>query len=187
MQVFRIRLNSNKFQSFLPSDEKVWETDLLKLDCRPKLQSWVPPSVYIDHPDQSKGNFFHFCSAGFVVDQNAKDDLGKILEIAGELLPLPHQDALFHLVNVQQCVNCLDDEASTWVFGKTTSAKIRIAEYRFHANSLPASSLFKIPETARSEVLTVTGLSEPEEDFKTVVERKGLQGLIFEELWSNGQ
>jgi hypothetical protein len=184
MKVFRIRLNSNDFLSFLPADPTIWQTDLLKLDCKPKLPAWKPPAVYAVTPKLKQGNFFHLCSGAFVVDSSACEALRTILEMAGELLPLPHQDALFHLVNVLQCVNCLDEQNTEWVLGKTTNAKIRIKEYHFHANRFSESTLFKIPETALGEVLTLSGVKDPKDEFKSLVERQGLQGIIFEEVWS---
>ena len=185
MKVFRIRLNSNKYQSFLPVDDKVWQSELLTMDCQEKQQDWTAPSVYIDNPKLIKGNFFDFCSGAFVVDSIAHDVLQEVLEWAGEILPLPHKDELFHLVNVRECVNCLDELNTKWVIGKTTGAKIRIEQYEFLANRFSESTLFKIPETAKGEMLTVTGIKDPEDEFKTIVERAGLTGIIFEELWSD--
>jgi hypothetical protein len=187
MKVFRIRLNSNDFQSLLPVDSKVWETDVLKMDCKPKLPAWKPPAVYIGNPKLKQGSFLHLCSGAFVVDSSACEALRTILEMAGELLPLPHQGALFHLMNVLECVNCLDEQNTKWVLGKTTNARIRIKEYHFEASRFSESTLFKIPETAMGEVLTVSGLKDPEDEFKSVVEREGLKGIIFEEVWSDSR
>jgi hypothetical protein len=187
MKVFRIRLNSNDFQSFLPVDSKVWETDALKMDCKRMLAAWKPPAVYIYNPKLKQGSFLHLCSGAFVVDSFACEVLRTILEIAGEILPLPHQDSVFHLINVLECVNCLDQENTKWVFGKTTNAKIRIKEYHFHADRFSESTLFKIPETAMGEVLTVSGIKDPGDEFKSVVEREGLQGILFEEVWSDSR
>jgi hypothetical protein len=187
MKVFRIRLNSNIYQSFLPTETKVWETDLLKMDCQPKLPAWKPPEVYIQNPKRKPGSFFHLCSGAFVVDSPTCEKLRTMLEMAGELLPLPHQGALFHLVNVLECVNCLDEQNTKWAYGKRTNARIGIEQYQFHANRFSESTLFKIPETAMAEVLTVSGLKDPEDEFKSVVEREGLEGIIFEEVWSGSR
>ena len=67
MKVFKIRLNSNEYQSFLPLDSNVWKTDLLKMDCLPKLSVWKPPTVYITNPKLKKGSFFHLCSGAFLL------------------------------------------------------------------------------------------------------------------------
>ncbi len=185
MQVFRVRLNSNIFQSLLPDDPNVWETDLLKMDCEPKLSLWRPPAVHIVNPKRKRGSFFHLCSGAFAVDLSKNGDLLAVLEMAGELLPLPFRGELFHLINILECVNCLDEQKTEWVLGKTTKARIRISEYQFHASRFSESSLFKIPETALGEVLTVSGMKDPEDEFKSIVEREELEGILFEELWSD--
>ena len=185
MKVFRVAFESNDFQSFLPSDSTVWETDLLKMDCRKKLSEWVPPSIYILNPMLERGNVFHFCSGAFVVDSLALEAVRTPLEVAGELLPLPHKGELFHLVNVLECVNCLDEDKTKWAYGKRTNARIGIDEYFFYADRFSESTLFKIPETALGEVLTVSGIKDPEDEFKSLVESAGLKGILFEELWSS--
>lgn len=187
MKVFRIRLNSNDFQSFLPVNTNIWETDVLTMNCRSKLTDWNPPTVYVPNPQLKPGNFLELASGAFVVDSIASEALRTILEIAGELLPLPHDEDLFHLLNVLECVNCLDQQRTKWVLGKTTNARIRIAEYHFDANRFSESTVFKIPETASGEILTVSGLKDPADEFKSVVECEGLGGILFEEVWSDSR
>lgn len=187
IQIFRIRLNSNKFQRFLPTDESVWKTDTLKMDCRPKLAGWAAPEVYIHNPTLESGDFFHLCSGAFVVNDAAAEQLREILEIAGELLPINYEGHCFSLLNVMECVNCLDAEKTEWVTGKITGAKIRIVRYQFDKRRLTESSLFKIPETAVSEMLCIEGLKAPEDEFKTQVESSGFRGLIFERIWADNE
>jgi hypothetical protein len=183
MEIFRIQLNSNVFQRFLPVDPGLWKTDILKMDCQCKMSTWESPELYIYNPKLEPGNFYHLCSGAFVVDAEAMEKLRDILEMAGELLPLEHKGTPFYLVNILECVNCLDEKKTKWVIGKTTGAKIRIAKYHFERSRLSESTLFKIPETSLGEVLCVSGLKDPEDEFKAQVESLGLKGLIFEKLW----
>jgi hypothetical protein len=185
MEIFRIRLNSNKFQSFLPADQAVWQTEMFKMDCQPRLDAWKAPGVYISNPKHQAGNFSHLCSGGIVCDSVATGELRDVLEMAGELLPFTHQESPFFLLNVLACVNCLDDEKTKWVTGKTTGAKIRIQEYHFHRERLSESTLFKIPETASGEILCVEGLKDPGDEFKARVEAGNLTGIQFEKIWSD--
>jgi hypothetical protein len=185
MKVFRVRINTNEYQRFLPTDESIWESDWLKLNCKPKQATWRQPLVYVADPMKQPGNFIHLCAGGFVVDPIADGALREVLEMAGELLPLSHEGVLYQLVNVVECVNCLDAEKSKWILGKTTSARIRIKEYEFIENRFSESTLFKIPETAGGEVLTVAGMKDPQDEFKAIVEQKELKGILFDELWSN--
>jgi hypothetical protein len=38
--------------------------------------------------------------------------LEEFLEMAGELLPLPYRGEEYTIVNVTECINCLDHEAT---------------------------------------------------------------------------
>ena len=101
--------------------------------------------------------------------------------MAGELLPLPYQGQEYTLLNVTECINCLDEEHTEWVYHLGT--KIQIAKYVFHPDRFSESTIFKIPQTRRGEILTVEGLKDPEDEFKYVVEKEGLKGIEFEMLW----
>jgi hypothetical protein len=185
MQVFKLRLNSNDYQSFLPVDGRIWETDILKMDCKRKLPDWKSPEVYIRNPTRQRGNFLHLCSGAFVVDAVGMQKLRTICEEAGEVLPLAHGRDEYFLVNVLECANCLDNNNTKWVTGKSTGVRIRIENYHFDKSRFSESTLFKIPETAASEVLCVTGFKDPADEFKSQVEALGLKGLLFEQLWSD--
>ena len=123
MEVFRLRLDSNSFQSLLPADTTIWGGTALKMACKSKMPSWESPAVYVQNPQKVAGNFFHLCSGGLVVDAVALEKLQTILEMAGEILPLSCQDGPYYLLNVLECVNCLDDASSKWVLGKSTGAE----------------------------------------------------------------
>jgi hypothetical protein len=81
--------------------------------------------------------------------------------------------------------NCLDHDKTEWEYGETTGKPIRIVRYAFHEDRMPESSIFKIPETGRSEILCYEGARDPEDEFKPFVERNGITGLKFTELWSS--
>lgn len=184
MKVFRVSLGVNNFQGFLPTDSNIWKTDILNMNCKPKVKVWSALSVYISHPVLERGNFFSLCSGAFVTDIEATKKLRTHLEMGGELLPINHKGETFHLFNTLECVNCLNDEATSWVYGEKTRAKIRIAKYQFFPDRFSESTLFKIPETCLGEILTVSGIKDREDEFKWRVEDSGLTGIKFEELWS---
>jgi hypothetical protein len=115
------------------------------------------------------------------VDEVALRALRGLLERSGELLPLPHEDKLYHVVNVTECINVLDTRRTRWLYEK---GRPPIDQYIFHRKRLTQTPLFKIPETCRTEILTCEGIDDPEHEFKGRVEQLGLKGLIFEELWS---
>lgn len=185
MKVFRIVPDVNKFQSLLPKDEQIWATDRLTFDGTPKLPDWVPPPMYVLEPNLKRGNFISLCPGAFVVDDAAHEALRDLLEMSGELLPIGDTSSDQFVVNVTGCFNVLDDANTKWVYGASTGAKIRIERYAFHASRFTEVPLFKIPETCRGDILTVSGLKDPEDEFKHRVESAGLTGLLFEEIWSS--
>ena len=161
----------------------MWETDLLHLDCRPKLPNWKAPEICIFNPKRERGDFFHLCAGGPAVAEPAVERLRDSLEMAGELLPLTYNGSTFFLLNVLECANCLDAHRTEWVIGKKTGNRIRILKYHFDARRFTESTLFKIPETSSSDILCVEGMKDPSDEFKAQVETAGLKGLVFEELW----
>jgi hypothetical protein len=184
MKVHRVTLDVNNFQGFLPTDSKIWKTNILDLNCKPKGRSWNTLDVFIDNPVSERGNFFSLCAGAFVTDGEARKKLLSILEMGGELLPINHKGETLHLFNALECVNCLNDEATSWIYGEKTGAKIMISRYQFFPDRFSESTLFKIPETRLGEILTVSGIRDREDEFKGCVEDLGLKGIIFEELWS---
>ena len=185
MKVYRALLDVNNYQSFLfTNNDDLNNRNLRVFDAMPKSDTWVPPSVYIERPKLKKGNFFDFWStASLVVDETTSEKLEPLLELSGELLPLPHENAMYYVLNVTECINALDRQETKWQYEPDT---IPIEHYVFHPDRLfCGSSLFKIPETCNYEILTVEGIKDPDDEFKGRVERLKLKGLIFQELWSD--
>lgn len=86
-------------------------------------------------------------------------------------------------LNILQCPNCLDAKGSEWVYGKSTGKPIRITGYSFYRKRFSESTIFKIPEFVRGAVFAIEGIKDPEDEFKHIVEARGLSGLIFQKVW----
>lgn len=185
MKIYRVIEDVNSYQGFGIDDESVWQSNLLTFDCSPKVTTWMPPTVHIHSPKLKIGSFIYLCPGALVLNAEATDTLRDLLEMSGELLPLHFKNETYHVLNVIECANVLDDDATKWVYGASTGAKIGIQTYAFHANRLLESPLFKIPETCKAEILTVEGANDPEYEFKGRVERLGLKGLRFEQIWES--
>ncbi len=181
MRVYRIWNDSNHYQSFLPEQEEDWQK--LDMDCTPKAEIWVPPLVYVHMPKLKEGDFYNSGRGILIPSPRATAALRMHLEMAGELLPLPYKGQEFTVLNVTECINCLDQEKTEWIYGQTTGAKIGIKTYVFHRNRFSESRIFKIPETHKSEILVVEWVEGTEDEFKYTVESAGLKGLIFEKIW----
>ncbi len=183
MEVYKIKPDVNQFQSFLPVDDAIWKTDVLKFDGNSKLQTWQPPPVYVLYPKKALGNFFRISAGAFAFDSAADEMIRGVCEMAGELLPLPYKGETYFVLNVLECIDCLDGDSSKWTL-TAGGDRIGVAKYMFYKNRFSESSIFKIPETARGELLTVSGRDEDVE-FKSIVERAGLKGILFEKVWQS--
>ena len=176
MRVFSVRNDVNRYQYFLSKDEE--DALALSTACTPRAASWKPPPVYIYKPKHTRGDFYQFGVATLICSPRATDALHAHLAEAGELLPLPYEGQVFTVLNVLTCADCLDHERSIPRPGSYKS-------YVFRPDALAtlSSTLFKIPETCRGDLLLVEGLRAPEAEFRAVVEAAGLRGLVFEQLW----
>jgi hypothetical protein len=183
MKIHRVRADVNNYQYFMLEDPSIGLTDLMTFDGTPKVDNWVAPVVYVQKPKLKRGNFPDlWATATLVVDEAALEQLRDLLEMSCELLPLRHEGKLYHVLNVMECVNLIDDQKTQWLYEKGSGP---IKKYAFHAARLTESPLFKIPETCKSEILTCEGLKDADDEFKGRVERLRLRGLIFEEVWSD--
>jgi len=185
MRIYKLRLDSNNYQRFLPESEGIWKTKRLKMDCTRKLPEWMPPEIYIPNPTLKKGNFAHLCAGAFVTDPEATENLRDLFEMAGELLPLQYKGEQYTLLNVTECKDCLDHDGTDWIPGKTTGAKIDIKSYVFKPTRIPESTIFKIPERL-AHVFVAEGRFDPDDEFKFRVEKEKFSGLLFEEVWNDG-
>lgn len=183
MKIYRVVADVNEFQYLMLQDESLELSETTTFDGTPKAAKWSSPEVFIYKPNHKKGNFPDFwATSTLVVDETALEQLRDLLEMSGELLPLRYKSSLYHILNVTQCINALDEHKTEWFYEKESGP---IKKYVFHANRLAETPLFKIPQTCKSEILTVEGLKDPDDEFKGRIERLGLKGLNFVEVWND--
>lgn len=184
MNIYRLRIDVNRFQSFFLERDEVWSLEDLLFDGKHRLESWSDPGLYVMHPKLKKGNFFGFgdASGTFIVDAKASEKLADLLEMSGELLPFSYKGDVFHVVNVTEVIDVLDEDRMQWVYRKGSGP---VKGYAFHANRLTETPLFKIPQENSTDVFTVEGLKDADDEFKNRVEQSNLSGLIFEKVWSS--
>jgi hypothetical protein len=175
LKVFRLHNDVNRFQYFLPENED--DYDRLETDGSHKPKGWKAPPMYILKPRHIKGDFFNYTSEWLIMSARAREALGEFLEMSGQLFPLRYKGETFTMLNVTECIDCLDPKKTK--FYEDGAPK----KYAFDAKRFVTSPLFKIPETAGGEILLVEGLRDPDEEFRKVVETRQLQGLQFELLW----
>jgi len=179
MQVFRLKSDVNHYQYFLTEERTLGEQ--LLTDCSRREDTWVPPKVFIYMPLLRKGDLFNFSGGSLIFSPSATEKLRMHLEMAGELLPLPYQGETHTLLNVTECINCLDQEKTEWVTAPD-GTRLWPGRYVFHPGRLSESDIFKIPETYRAEVLVVD--RDDDEGFVAALKEHDIQGYILELLWS---
>jgi hypothetical protein len=187
MKVFEINPDF-AYQTFYTSDPDGPETmdEEYSLDGGSKLTTWRSLPIFEADPAQKPvGNFAHCWDGGFIVDTHASTVLKPVLEKCAELLPLKrYKGRAYYLLNVLNCPDCLDERRTKWRIGKKNKVRFAIDEYQFVPDKLTDSTLFRIPKHV--SLFTVVGRPRANIEFKTMVEREGLTGLKFEEIWSEG-
>ena len=133
--------------------------------------------MYCDGPLQKEPDFWSIgTGATIVAGDKALEAVQTMFEMAGELLPLPYAGKMLTVLNVTECINCLDHEKCEW---RTARNGIRLypTRYVFHSKRFNESSLFKVPEVRTSTIFCLEHEFDPQTEFKAAVEEAGLQGL----------
>ncbi|MDO3628861.1 hypothetical protein [Mucilaginibacter sp. BT774] len=182
-KIYRVTVDVSNYQWIMPN---IPEDDLLEFvifDCNKKDESWIKTNWYVYNLKEKKGNFFEINGGALAFDQQVYDsELFTLLEMAGEILPVNVGGERLYALNVLECINCLDQENSKFDY-YDDGTKGRILKYAFHRR-LTESSIFKIPETSRGEILTYSGVKDAEDEFYSLYKQLKFTGLKFEELYS---
>jgi hypothetical protein len=187
MKIYRVIHDVNTYQTFIPADESVYDTDTLRFEGKSKIESWKDLEVVTLNPLKPKSNFPYLAAGTIVCDQLALDKLYKYFVMAGEMLPIVNEGKIYYALNVLECTNMLNQEETEWEISPDNSAKLWINKFSFHPDRVLESTLFKIPETYRGDVLTYADAIDPEDEFYFEYQKSGLKGLLFERLWSDDE
>ena len=76
---------------------------------------------------------------------------------------------------------------SEWHYYEDGTRTNRIKKYSFYEDRRTESSLFKIPETCKVEVLTYSGVKDELEEFIGVYNESKFDGLIFEKIYESNK
>ena len=179
IKVYRVLPDVDKFQTVLVDD--IGSVMKYRFDGTPIGDAWEPPKAYVQSSTDERGDFWGCFSnpSIFAVTPATAQIVVTFLDQSCETLPLDADGQKLFVCNVTCVVNCLDRQKSRHKKG----IPHWIEQYVFHPNRFD-NSLFKIPETRMSEVLCVVGIVAQGDDFKGTVEKHGLKGLRFKEIWS---
>jgi len=92
------------------------------------------------------------------------------------LLPIYTEEGLeLFIVNVIDCVNALDKNKTVYDYYDDGRRSNRILKYAFHTNRFHESSIFKLPETAITEILTYSGKKAESDEFYDFYHKSGFE------------
>jgi hypothetical protein len=169
-------------------DDK-WLDELHEFGGKPFSREWRPITLYIGKARLPEPDLL--CAFPIVrlpvCNERAMTVLGKLMKACGELLPVrvAKKKGKFHLLNVTRMLpKVLHHKESTW---RQIDRDFKLLKQPvFFGDRLPRDvSLFKIPEFAqKTYCLERTGKPEGNE-FKALVEKHGLTGLVFHLVWTD--
>lgn len=186
MRIFRVKNDSNFVQVLSPIDNTKHGLELLTFNCEPRAQTWQDLMVYVQNPKVKPKNFFAMPSGIIVCDKYALDVCRTLFEMTGEILPIQvERGPKLFIVNVLECLNGLNYDTTQWAYYKD-GTKGRILKYGFHPERvLNESSIFKIPETSKTDIFCWADIKNPDDEFYHLYHKHKLTGLIFEELFDS--
>jgi hypothetical protein len=183
MKVYKISSDVTNYQWIMPESEK----DLfgaLAFDCESKKKDWKPVDMYVFNPKKKKGNFYSLGGVGALVfDEQTLEIMRTVFEMSGEILPLNLDGSEIYALNVLECVNALDQKNTKWEY-YDNGEKRKILNHFFHRSRITESSIFKIPETSKTQVLTYSEIKDPMDEFFSLYMKYNLRGLQFEEIYN---
>jgi hypothetical protein len=176
MAVYRLRLDTQSYRTVTALDlagaSLVFEGQ--SIDDPP-----APIRCRFQHLQRPRADFMYFKPGTLVASAELIDKYFAIWE-GCEFVALDINGQAYCAVNVVHVVNALDPERSC-----PASQPLRTAEisaYVFRPKRLRSPEIFKLPETAASEIL-VASRPDSEDDLIAVCRRDGLTGLKFQRLW----
>jgi len=186
MKIFDVRNDSNNIQSLSLVNQNQNSFSFSTFECEARANDWKELDVYIENPKIKAKNFYGFFLGTLVFDSKALEIFQTIFEMCGEILPLQvERGPKLFLLNILDCRNGLDYDTTKWAYYEDGS-KGRIIKFGFHPERvINESSIFKIPEVAKTRIFTHSGKKNEEDEFYTLYHKHNLTGLTFEEVYSS--
>jgi hypothetical protein len=179
MEIYRVEPDVDRFRSLLVADPIIARSDLMAFDGSSKLARWPTPLVaHLDNIATPEPDILDIGAGNLVLHGRSWDLLKHQLKEFCEYLPTKWLGGTGYVVNVVRLDECLDVDATTWVFGKESGKRIRIERFEFNESKVPSRLLFKIPERCFELFCT--------ERFKTILAEHRISGLHFVKVWSSG-
>ena len=157
-------------------------------------QSWpADPAFGIENPSGTvKGDFVNFEPGTLAFGETVYESgLGESIAYGGEILSghIGGSNEPIFIYNALTCYNCLDSAGCIPALDPDQvpgESEVELVKYAFHPERMGGSSLFKVPESIRTNIF-LQSHSENEESFYSLYHALGFKGLLFEEVWSDAE
>lgn len=186
MKIFSVDVDVEKYQWAMPADDSRPDyLDLMTFECRKKKDLWIDQDWFVFNPKLEEGDFYFIDSGVLAFSEKVHDsDLGSLIAMAGEVLPIRIGGKSAYILNVLECCNALNEKETIWNVDNPESPLL-IEKYAFYEDRITESTIFKIPQTAAVRVLTYCDVKDPEDEFYYLYQSLGFTGLEFECLYSS--
>jgi len=180
--VYRV-VRDPAYKQLVPVDGDAFEAERSKswaFDGELPRSEWVELEMKPSDDRLKTPDIWEIVPGAFALEQQAYYELCSSAEETqqGYMNSLRCEGRKLAVINSAHCPDCLIEDESVFVCGNRS----KIKKYVFDGEQL-AVSLFKIPQTKQTELFTLDGFDE-DNDFKTLVEKFGFTGVIFEPLWT---
>lgn len=179
-KIFRIREDVHRFAVLVNDDQSL----VFEFDGQRK-ERWVVPELVQFNRLENRANFMYWRAGALCFDEVAFDAMGDILEMSGEVLPARLQGEDVYILNVTEICAALDPNASEWRVSSRTGERLSVVRPVFRWDMFSVSTVFKLVDTCRADIYTVTGVTDEEDEFIGRYRARGLTGLEFDLLDEN--
>jgi len=135
----------------------------------PMLNQWVQPPLEV--VDGEICDVISYRPGALIISKHAMEKMTPFIENEVEFLPIKLKGmGDYYVLNVVNVIDCLDmskSEVRYHADGKTVRT---IRDYKFYENMIDNVCLFKIPQSAGSEILAT-------EKFKCLMDELNIKGL----------
>jgi hypothetical protein len=179
----------------------------VNFDGSPARDQWWSPDVISFQPRLREGDFWGVLGLGgasFAVRPETLEStqVELFLRPAGELLPLMYEGREFRVMNITECIDALDREATVWDYYEDVDSEADDVEplereliKKLHETGevdRPVFrldrlgwQLFKVPETAWTNIYYwERSEDDPRDQFRGFCELHGLTGLQFTPIYT---
>jgi hypothetical protein len=165
--------NSNLYDSLVLQYSQDW--DVIERFAGDRLAaSWRPLPVEIFKASK-RGNFPSLIAYVPCFDEAALRALEQLLDKDIELLALKNESVSLFAINVLSLLDCLDYKKSRVERFSDDNTVKYITHYVFRRDIVRGHHIFKVREMPRGPVIV-------SEEFRSVVAKKNLKGLVFKKL-----